>query len=146
MIQYCSGTIFKSDAQVLVCPVSTVGVFGPGIGKAFKRHFPDMAEQYQKICRESSLEPGILILWKDEPHGKWVLDFPIKEDWAEKARLDMVEAGLQSFAETYQDCGIDSIAFPMLGVENKELKWRQVKPLMEKYLNNLPIDVLVYVS
>ena len=42
--------------------------------------------------------------------------------------------------------GITSAAFPCLGCGNGGLNWQDVKPLMEKYLGVLPIDIYVYVA
>ncbi|MGA3270896.1 MULTISPECIES: hypothetical protein [Lactiplantibacillus] len=41
--------------------------------------------------------------------------------------------------------GIESISFPQLGAGNGGLDWeREVKPLMEKYLGELPITVYIH--
>ncbi|PRO75936.1 hypothetical protein C6Y10_16640 [Lactiplantibacillus pentosus] len=56
-----------------------------------------------------------------------------------------MEAGLQKFVATYQENGIESISFPKLGAGNGGLDWeREVKPLMEKYLGELPITVYIH--
>ena len=61
------------------------------------------------------------------------------------ARLEYIEAGLKKFTASYADQGITSIAFPTLGCGNGELNWdNEVRPVMEEYLQGLPIDVYVY--
>ena len=50
------------------------------------------------------------------------------------------------FVQTYAEKNITSIAFPRLGCGNGELDWNDVKPLMEKYLKSLPIDVYIYLG
>lgn len=56
-----------------------------------------------------------------------------------------IEAGLRRFVETYADQGIAQVAFPQLGCGNGGLDWEgQVRPLMERYLAGLPIDVFVH--
>jgi hypothetical protein len=40
--------------------------------------------------------------------------------------------------------GIATIAMPPLGCGLGGLSWSQVKPLIEKYLSNLPLEVFVY--
>ena len=57
-----------------------------------------------------------------------------------------VEKGLIKFVNTYADKNITSIAFPKLGCGNGELSWDDVRPLMEKYLKPLPIDVYIYLG
>ena len=60
--------------------------------------------------------------------------------------MEYIEKGLMAFQRKYADYNITSIAFPKLGCGNGELDWEQVKPLMEKYLKELPIDIYIYLS
>ena len=50
------------------------------------------------------------------------------------------------FVNTYAEKHITSIAFPKLGCGNGELDWNLVRPLMERYLKPLPIDVYIYLG
>lgn len=74
----------------------------------------------------------------------WILLFPTKEHWRRPSKLEYIEAGLVKFVQTYAEKNITSIAFPRLGCGNGELNWEDVRPLMEKYLNPLPIDIYIY--
>jgi O-acetyl-ADP-ribose deacetylase (regulator of RNase III) len=46
MIEYTSGNILHSDAEVLVNTVNCVGVMGRGIALQFKNAFPDNFKAY----------------------------------------------------------------------------------------------------
>lgn len=143
MIAYVHGSLFESPAKVLVNTVNTVGVMGKGIAKTFKQIYPEMFALYQRYCEEGQLEVGKLFLYKT-PH-KWVLNFPTKENWRQPSEPEYVERGLQKFVETYAIKGITSVAFPELGCGNGGLDWEGVvRPLMERYLARLPIDVFIY--
>jgi O-acetyl-ADP-ribose deacetylase (regulator of RNase III) len=144
MITYVEGDLFQSPAKVLVNTVNTVGVMGKGIALQFKQIYPEMFKKYQKLCEKNQLQVGQLWLYKT-PH-KWILNFPTKEHWRSKSKLEYIEAGLIKFVETYQDKGIQSISFPALGCGNGELDWAsQVLPLMQRYLDDLPIDIYIHV-
>lgn len=65
--------------------------------------------------------------------------------WRNPSKLEYIEKGLLKFIDKYADKGIQSIAFPKLGCGNGELRWEDVKPLMEKYLAQIPIDIYIYV-
>lgn len=144
MLNYVIGDLFDSPAQVLVNTVNVVGAMGKGIAKDFKRIYPDMFKQYQALCEDGRLDTGTLWLYKT-PH-KWILNFPTKKHWRSPSKLDYVEQGLKKFVATYDKKEISSIAFPQLGCGNGGLDWpSQVRPLMEKYLGNLLIDVFIYV-
>ena len=143
MILYVQGDLFQSPAQVLVNTVNTVGVMGKGVALQFKRHFPEMYGKYRELCEKGDFNVGSLWLYKSP--NKWVLNFPTKRHWRQPSRLEDVESGLRKFVETYSSMGIHSIAFPPLGCGNGQLDFSsQVQPLMEKYLQPLPIEVFVY--
>lgn len=143
MITYVLGNLFESPARVLVNTVNTVGVMGKGIAKDFKAIYPEMFRNYQKLCEAKKLEIGKLWLYKSP--NKWVLNFPTKTTWRQPSRVEYVESGLKAFVKGYAQQGITSIAFPPLGCGNGELDWeKQIRPLMEKYLNKLPIDIFIH--
>jgi O-acetyl-ADP-ribose deacetylase (regulator of RNase III) len=143
MITYVVGNLLESPARVLVNTVNTVGVMGKGIAKDFKTIYPEMFREYQKLCETGQLTVGKLWLYKTP--NKWVLNFPTKTTWRQPSRIEYVEGGLKAFVEGYAKQGITSIAFPPLGCGNGELDWeRQVRPLMEKCLSKLPIDIFIH--
>jgi O-acetyl-ADP-ribose deacetylase (regulator of RNase III) len=143
MITFVSGNLFTSPAKVLVNTVNTVGVMGKGIAKTFKQVYPAMFAEYQKLCESKRLTVGTLWLYRT-PH-KWILNFPTKQHWRHPSRPEYIEASLKKFVTTYASQGVTSVAFPRLGCGNGELDWEsQVRPLMVKYLDRLPIDVFVY--
>ncbi len=144
MIEYIEGDIFESPAQVIVNTVNTVGVMGKGIALSFKKRYPEMFERYKAVCEQGLLKTGKLMLFYEADY--WVLLFPTKENWRNPSKLEYIEEGLKKFVQTYASKGITSIAFPRLGCGNGELKWEEVKPLMEKYLKKLPITVYIYLD
>lgn len=144
MLKYVEGDLFSSPAQVLVNTVNTVGVMGKGIALEFKKRYPEMFLQYKEKCDKHKLVIGKLMLWYEPDH--WLLQFPTKEHWRNPSKLEYIEKGLMAFVRKYADYNISSIAFPKLGCGNGELDWNEVKPLMEKYLKDLPIDVYIYLG
>ncbi len=143
MITYVAGNLFFSPAQVLVNTVNTVGVMGKGVASDFKRIYPEMFAQYRDLCERGQLDIGKLWLYKTP--NKWILNFPTKKNWRTPSRPEYIEAGLKKFANTYAKLGIHSIALPPLGCGNGGLDFKSiVKPLIEKYLNDLPVSAFIY--
>lgn len=143
MITYVKGNLFESPTQVLVNTVNTVGVMGKGIAKDFKSIYPEMFEKYRHLCEAKKLTVGKLWLFKTP--FKWILNFPTKTTWKQPSKLEYIEMGLQAFKKNFIEKKITSIAFPALGCGNGELNWdKQVRPLMEKHLSALPIDIFIY--
>jgi len=144
MIRYLEGDIFSSPAQTIVNTVNTVGVMGKGIALEFKKRYPAMFENYRIACEKKRLKTGRLMLCYEADH--WVLLFPTKEHWRNPSRLEYIEQGLIKFVNIYAESGITSIAFPKIGCGNGELNWDDVRPLMEKHLKDLPIDIYIYTN
>ncbi len=117
---------------------------GKGIALRFKKVYPEMFRQYRDHCEHGRFKIGNLLLYKT-PH-KWILNFPTKKHWRHPSRPEYIEAGLKKFRERCAEMGIASVAFPQLGCGNGELDFdSQVRPLMERYLDNLSIPVLIHV-
>ncbi|MBZ0289877.1 MAG: macro domain-containing protein [Anaerolineae bacterium] len=143
MITYVVSDLFQSPARVLVNAVNTVGVMGKGIAADFRRFYPEMFAQYQALCERGQFQTGQLWLYKT-PH-KWILNFPTKQHWRDPSRLEYIEAGLQKFAAVYAEKDLISVSFPLLGSGLGGLDWEmQVRPLMEHYLDPLPIDIFIH--
>lgn len=144
MIEYIEGDIFESPAQVIVNPVNTIGVMGKGLALEYKKRYPQMFEKYKSVCEKKQLTIGKLMLLYEADH--WLLLFPTKENWRDQSKLEYIESGLQKFVQRYAQKNITSVAFPRLGCGNGGLDWEDVKPLMERYLKKLPIDVFIYLK
>ena len=143
MITYVVCNLLESPAQVLVNTVNTVGVMGKGIAKEFKAAYPEMFSSYQTLCERKLFSVGQL--WLHKTPNKWVLNFPTKKNWRHPSRPEYIEEGLQKFATTYHQYRIVSASFPLLGCGNGELDWEtQVRPLMERYLADLPITIYIH--
>lgn len=142
MIIYLHTNLFDSPAQTLVNTVNTVGVMGKGIALEFKTRFPDMFEAYKLACEDGELTVGKLHIWRTST--PWVLNFPTKTTWRKPSTLDYIERGLETFCKNYRKAGITSISFPPLGCGNGQLNWNDVRPLMERYLSGLEIDIYIH--
>jgi len=142
MLVYHRTNLLDSNAQTLVNTVNCVGVMGKGIALNFKQRYPDMFRAYKRVCDAHLLDVGKLLLWQGPDH--WVLNFPTKKHWRYPSRVEWIEAGLEKFVAEYSRRGITDVSFPRLGCGNGGLKWEVVKPVMERYLANLPINVFVH--
>lgn len=160
-ISIVEGDMFFSRLQTLTISVNCVGVMGKGLASRAKYQFPDVYVFYQDLCRNGVLKLGQPYLYKressfdyqlaDEPSTltnlnleTWFLLFPTKHHWKENADISGIEAGLQWLQANYQKEGIKSLALPALGCGLGRLQWRDVGPLIVKYVKVLPIPVWIY--
>jgi hypothetical protein len=155
------GDMFFSRNQTVTVSVNTVGVMGKGVASRAKYQFPDVYVYYQDLCRSKKLKMGQPQIYKressmdydlaDEPQSltegnlqKWFLLFPTKRHWREMSDINGIEDGLGWLISNYKQEGIKSLAMPALGCGLGKLEWKDVGPLMCKYLSRMDIDVAIY--
>lgn len=142
-LTFTTGNIFDSKAQTLVNPVNCVGTMGAGLAKQFAHRYPNMVPEYKRICRATPPpEPGGGWLWRGDK--KQVLCIFTKDHWRDPSQLEWIDDGVFWFCQWYPEYRIKSVAFPALGCGYGGLAWSDVKPLMTRYLERLPIAVEVY--
>lgn len=126
-----TGNIFASQSQTLVNTVNCDGVMGAGIALEFKLRLPEMFDRYAEHCRARRINIGSLWLYKppaESREQRWALNFPTKRHWKYPSKVEYLEAGLEKFLESYQQKGIQSIAFPCWGPPTadwlRRYRWR----------------------
>lgn len=142
MIIYLNGTVFNSPAKTIVNTVNCAGVMGTGIALEFKLRYPQMHEEYIKMCEEKLMKLGNPRIYELN-NNRWIMNFPTKGHWRFPSKIQWIESGLKYFVENYKKKDISSIAFPKLGTHNGGLEWEDVRLLMEKYLGDLSIPVYI---
>ncbi|RMF27694.1 MAG: DUF4433 domain-containing protein [Chloroflexi bacterium] len=155
------GDMFFSQMQTLTISVNTVGVMGKGLASRAKYQFPDVYVFYQDLCRRKVLRMGKPYLYKrevpldkelaadpfslpDSHLNRWFLLFPTKRHWRERSDIGGIEEGLRWIQDNYQAEGVRSLALPALGCGLGGLDWRDVGPLICRYMARLEIPVAVY--
>ena len=139
MINIVSGDIFESQTQTIVNTVNCVGVMGKGIALEYKKRYPEMFNRYKVLCDRGLMKVGNLWLYKTE--DKWILNFPTKEHWKNKSKIEYLISGLDKFVETYKERGI---SFPLLGATNGGLDPRLSLDVMVNKLSSCDIPVYIF--
>lgn len=143
MISYVTGNLLQSNAQCLVNTVNCEGYMGKGIAYQFKLSFPENNASYVKACKNGALYIGTLHYFQEK--GKIIVNFPTKDKWRAKSKLEYIEIGLDQLSNLINELKIASIAIPPLGSGNGGLVWSDVKQLIEKKLAPLTsVDAFVY--
>ena len=115
---------------------------GQGLAQAFRKKYPSMFKAYKELCDKNQFSIGQLWIWRGA--NQWVLNFPTKKHWRYPSKLEYIESGLVKFVANYESRGVREISFPRLGCGNGGLNWDDVRPLMEKYLGDLPIPIYIH--
>lgn len=141
MIKYFEGTVFNANCDTLVNTINCVGVMGAGLALEFSLRYPNMYKDYVEKCKRSEVQVGEIYIFRDRE--KNIINFPTKWHFKYPSQISWIEQGLQDFVKKYKEYNLKEVAFPKLGTLNGGLDWERVKKLMEKYLSNLEIDVII---
>ncbi|SDE34999.1 O-acetyl-ADP-ribose deacetylase (regulator of RNase III), contains Macro domain [Mucilaginibacter pineti] len=147
MITYVKGNLLEDKAEALVNTVNTVGVMGKGIALAFKQAFPHNFRVYADACKTGTFGIGKILPVRDTNllYGdKLIVNLPTKAHWRQPSEYEFVEAGLIALVDYLKANAVGSLALPALGCGNGGLRWDVVKPMIERYLEQFDIDIVVY--
>ncbi|WP_169763894.1 type II toxin-antitoxin system antitoxin DNA ADP-ribosyl glycohydrolase DarG [Campylobacter mucosalis] len=144
MIKYTTGNLLASDKDALINTVNLEGFMGKGIAYQFKKKFPENNKAYVRACKNNEIGIGKVFAFEED--GKIIINFPTKDKWRGKTKVEYITSGLISLKELIKEKNIRSIAIPPLGCGNGGLSWGYVKPLIENNLSDIQnnIDILIY--
>jgi O-acetyl-ADP-ribose deacetylase (regulator of RNase III) len=147
MIDLKKDDILAADVEALVNTVNCVGVMGRGIALQFRKAFPENFKEYQDVCERGELKPGKMLVHEqgELANPRYIVNFPTKDHWKGKSRLEYIDAGLEALIKEVRQRGIRSIAIPPLGCGLGGLKWSDVRPRIEHAFETMPdVRVLLY--
>jgi len=148
MIRFAKGNLLDSRVDAVVNTVNTVGIMGKGIALMFKEAFPANFREYAAACKQGAVQTGRMFVTERPAMlgaPRWIINFPTKEHWRGKARMEWIKAGLEDLRRVLVEKNIRSVALPPLGCGNGGLDWHSVRLLIENALRDLPsTDVVVY--
>ena len=132
MIKYTQGDIFDSKCQAIINTVNCEGKMGKGLAYQFKKKFPEMEQDYVKVCEHGELYPGKLHIYQE--NKILIINFPTKNKWREKSKIEYIINGLKKLKEEIVKRDIKSVAIPPLGAGNGGLNWNEVKSEINREL------------
>ena len=148
-IVYASGDMLQSNADAIINPCNTQGVYGAGLSKALSVKWPWWTSDYKTACKSQSLRVGSLHLSHPPAHvsnNPVIIHFPTKDHWKNPSEMEYVDGGLAYLAAHYKEWGVRSIAMPKLGGGLGGLQWGRVKLHIESFLEELSgIHFIVYI-
>lgn len=146
MITYLRKSIFNIDnCDAIVNPVNCEGFMGAGLAYEFSLRYPKILEEYKSDCGNGNLCIGRTTMFNAESIK--IINFPTKDKFKFPSTTKYIEEGLIYFVDNYKKYNIKSIGFPLLGCNNGGLNFEiDVKPLMEKYLSDIDLDVMICID
>lgn len=147
MIRFTRGNLLEADVEAVVNTVNTVGVMGKGIALMFKEAHPENFRLYVTACKRGEVQVGRMFVTErgSLTRPRWIINFPTKQDWRGKTRIEWIEEGLVDLRRVVRELGITSLAVPPLGCGQGGLRWGDVRPRIEQALADLDdVEIVVY--
>jgi len=140
MIRFVEGNIFEADTQGIVNPVNCVGVMGAGLAKKFATFYPEMDEEYKKLCKAGELEPGKIFVWVIDIYDEvlYVFNMPTKIHWKDPSKMEYIRKGISALITAMNEHEIHSVAIPAIGCGLGGLKWDGVSKEIIKQFQRVP--------
>lgn len=137
----------QTDVDAIVNTVNCVGVMGKGIALQFKKKWPANFKVYAAACKADEVKTGKMFVYDAGALAtpKYVINFPTKDHWRGKSRMEFITDGLQDLVHIIRELDIKSIAIPPLGCGNGGLEWEEVKDHIENAFAAFPeIEVRLF--
>jgi len=144
MIKYIEfGNIFEIDGVFNYAHgCNCAGAMGKGIAVQFKSKFPEMYNQYKKKCKEGDFALGDVFEYN---YGSgFVFNLGTQISWKTSARIDAIENSLDKMLLFCSKNNVKKIALPKIGAGLGNLKWIDVKLVLERISEKYP-DIELFV-
>jgi hypothetical protein len=138
----------KPDYAIAITTNGTIkkdgkAVMGAGVAKQAMEQWPDIPFTLGKSLEIAGNNLHYL--------GNNILSFPVKHNWWEKADIVLIERSAKQLMDFINNCHkevefahIKKIVLVRPGCGNGKLKWEDVKPVLEKILDDR-IEIIDYV-
>lgn len=154
MIRYVEGDILLSKAQVIAHGIAPQDHFDSGLALDLRERWPSMVRDYRHASHSNAPKPGAIWIWSGvdaDGSTRCIVNLLTQGMQGEGrgakpagATLENVSHCLKDLAKYLQSERIESVALPCLATGVGGLEWKEVKPLVERYLGGLAATVWVY--
>ena len=131
--------LFDMTVDVIVITTNGIvrrdgkAVMGAGIALEMARKFP----LFPKIFGDKLKKDGnhVSLFFVPQVRGRKVATFPVKNHFKEKASLELIERSCKELVKMVDKFKFTQVCLPKPGCGVGGLKWKKVKPILEKYLD-----------
>ncbi|MDG6933067.1 MAG: ADP-ribose-binding protein [Nitrososphaerota archaeon] len=105
-------------------------VMGRGIARQTRDKFPGFAERF---AADIKIRGNHVLSYPDIK----IITFPVKDHWRDAAKLSLIERSCQELVElANRQLPGQEVYLPRPGCSNGRLEWVNVKPILQKYLDD----------
>lgn len=134
-----TGNIWMVACDAIVIPTNGdvnrhgEAVMGRGLALQAARRYPLLPKVLAHLMREL----GNCVLDAYRPrHCPFIVTFPVKHHWHEPAQLYLIERSARELVALADHHEYGRVALPRVGCGNGALDWADVRPIMERYLDD----------
>lgn len=146
MITLTKGNFFDFEASIRINTVNCFGAMGAGVALQFKNMFPNMFNEYKRLCQNKEIKIGEIHIWKSDDifSNLTIINFPTKDHWKDPSKYEYIEKGLNALNNYLKTIPNQTITLPALGCGHGGLDWEIVKPMIFEKLNSLHHNILLF--
>ena len=149
MVKEVSGDILLSGAQAIAHGVAPNDHFSSGLALSLREQWPALYKDFRHYCQTFHPEAGGLWAWSGAggPRIANLLTQAAAYGHGEKpgkATLEHVNHALRALRKWVEEENIQTLALPRLATGVGGLDWKDVQPLVQSHLGDLPVKVFVY--
>lgn len=149
MLHYVEGDILMSKADAMAHGVAPMDHFDSGLALSLREEYPSMYKDFRHYCQTFHPKPGDVWLWQSADKRK-IFNLLTQEaplgsaGHPGRASTINVRHCLKNLVKDLDKEKITSLAVPRIATGVGGLKWEDIKPLLEEYLDPINIPVYVY--
>ena len=149
MIREVSGDILLTKAHAIAHGVAPNDAFATGLAHSLREQWPGMYKDYRHFCQTQHPKAGGVWIWSG-PGGKRIVNLMTQEaayDHGAKAghaTIENVNHVLRELKKLIAHEKLTSVAIPRLATGVGGLAWEEVKPLIQKHLDEVGVPIIVY--
>ena len=149
MIYEVQGDILLSKAQAVAHGIGPNEEFDKGLALALREKWPSLAKDYRHYAHQVHPKSGELWTW-GAVGGVRIYNLLTQEGSFDhgaksgRATLAHVNHALKRLRHELQREEVSSLALPRLATGVGGLDWKDVRPLIETHLGDLPLSIYVY--
>lgn len=137
------GDILHSDGiHTFAHGVDVKGAMSAGLSLAFKKRWPAMSDDFQRVAADKAPQLGDLVVWSDGTDT--VYSLVIQEALDKKAKMTAFERAMRSLiARAIADERLE-IAMGRVGAGPAGLDWTRVKKMLSELTDGSPVSLLIF--
>ena len=134
-----TGNIWMVACDAIVIPTNGdvnrhgMAVMGRGLALQAARRYPLLPKVLAHLMRKL----GNHVFDAYRPRGcAIIVTFPVKHHWHQPAQLDLIAQSTQELVEMANHHEYQRVTLPRVGCGNGALAWKDVRPILERYLDD----------